>query len=59
MPNEYTLEYGSGNFLGLDITPTTYHVHDEKTGEHVGEVTAWSREEAGEKIAEGNWQPGK
>jgi len=64
MSDEYKLT-PHGNFLSnTHVNPETYDVRDADTGEKLGEVNAWNHdgkgaERAGEKIADGDWHPGR
>ncbi len=60
MGNKYELRDRCGiadgqELFGWQVTPHQYDVKDKETGKTVGTVTAWSGSQAGEKIAEGDW----
>lgn len=55
MGPKYETERKGGG--GLDIFPVTEYVVDKESGERVGELTRWQHENAGDKIADGEWTP--
>ena len=60
MSGKYELRNNDGVLDGLTpFTPHVYKVVDRETRETVGEVTAWDKDRAGEKIARGEIKPSK
>ncbi|MFA4954827.1 MAG: hypothetical protein WC641_05955 [Patescibacteria group bacterium] len=55
MGDKYRTEYKSGGEFG--IVPRVEYVIDKETGERKGEVVRWDYENAGDKIADGDWDP--
>ena len=55
MSPKYSVERKGGG--GCDLFPVAEYVVDNESGERVGELTRWQWQEAGEKIADGDWEP--
>lgn len=64
MANQFEIRDNCGfldgrDIAGAQITPHEFDVIDKSTGEKVGSVTAWDSNQAGEKIANGDWKQDK
>lgn len=57
MSDRYNTQTKSGGGVLSGIVPRTEYVVEKATGERVGEVTRWDWQNAGDKIAAGEWEP--